>query len=131
MSFLSQKTHTFQDLLTERVCVCVCPLVVSFKIIRRFVPIVLVPMASLLGSLGSPCSLSHDDLHHIYTHTQTLTTRILFIHIVPHNTAPAEFNKNISFITNLKKTLPCVYEPGEKEEMLNPDVSLRQKKKKF
>lgn len=66
-----KKTLAFQDLLTEGLCVYVCArrLMVRVKIIRRLVPIVFVPVASLLGSLGSPCSLSHDDLHRTYIHT--------------------------------------------------------------
>ena len=42
-------------------------LMVSLKLIGRLIPVILVPMASLFGSLGSPCGLGHDDLI-IYIH---------------------------------------------------------------
>ncbi len=73
-------THSFQDLLTEGVR----PLMVRFKIIRLLVPTVLVPVASLLRSPGSPCSLSHDDLRRTRIHTLTSTTWRLLIQIGPH-----------------------------------------------
>lgn len=50
------------------------PLMVSFKFIRLFVPTVLVPVAPLFGSLGSPSRLSHDDLHCKYVHTLKSST---------------------------------------------------------
>lgn len=53
--------HPFQDLLMEGAYKC--PLLASFKFIRLLIPIVLVPVAPLFGRLGSPCRLSHDDLH--------------------------------------------------------------------
>lgn len=71
---MSRRAQASQDLLTG---VCVCPLMVSIKMVRLFIPIVLVPVASLLGGFGSPCSLSHDDLDCTYT---ALTNGRLFIH---------------------------------------------------
>lgn len=68
-----KSSHSFQDLLM--VGAHKRPLMVSFKFIRLFVPTVLVPVAPLLGSLGSPTGLSHDDLHCKYAHTLTSTTR--------------------------------------------------------
>lgn len=65
-------THTHSRTYWRRVCVR--PLMVSVKLFRCFLPIVLVPVASLLGSYRSPCSLSHDDLHRTYIHTLTSTT---------------------------------------------------------
>ena len=49
---------------------CARPLVLV-KMIRLVIPTILVPMASLLGSLGSPCGLSHDDLDCTRIHIQT------------------------------------------------------------
>lgn len=42
---------------------------VSLKMFWFVFQAVLVPVAPLLGSPGSPCSLSHDDLHHTRFHT--------------------------------------------------------------
>lgn len=53
--------NPFQDLLMEGAYKR--PLMVSIKFIGLLVPTVLVPVAPLFGSLGSPCRLSHDDLH--------------------------------------------------------------------
>lgn len=50
------------------VCAYERPLM-SIKFVGLFAPIVLVPVASLLGSPGSPCSLSHDDLRCTCIHT--------------------------------------------------------------
>lgn len=59
--------HPFQDLLMEGAYKR--PLMLRFKFIRLFIPTVLVPVAPLFGSLGSPSRLSHDDLHCKYVHT--------------------------------------------------------------
>lgn len=67
-TWVSQK-HTLIPGPTDRGCACERHLMVSLKIVRLFFPTVLVPVASLLGSPGSPCSLSHDDLHRTYIHT--------------------------------------------------------------
>ena len=79
--FPESKAHTHSRTYWLRVCVR--PLMVSIKMIRLLVPTVFVPMASLLGSFGSPCSLSHDDLDRTYIHTLTLTIWRLRIHIPP------------------------------------------------
>lgn len=76
------KARPFQDLLARG---CERLLLMRVKFLGFVFPTVLVPVAPLLGSPGSPCGLSHDDLHHTrfsHVHSTGLSIHLLDLQLL-------------------------------------------------